>query len=341
MIARSLPSTRTLTGTVGALAAVGAMLSVPFSSAVATSALPAARPAAAEWCAAQGELAVEAMPTTISPATCDLSGRTLVAGSVRIDVPAAGHGVSASDGAANGESMLRVFTAGDGVVTIVRDEHSVGAAAFAAPKAAVSTSSAACRDQSFSGMGYKFNGTFTWKRNGTGTPKQVGASAATAMLTATADVARGTNRCGQSRPVKLKQTYTGLTSLKPQVTSSGSCYSKGDGVSVTGWMKLPKVLAYTCSYYRWNGKAWVVSESDMALSTSFNWFTSASAPRGCRYTFDLRGVIAHERGHTFGLGHVASSSSLTMSPYSKPCTTANRTLGYGDYRGLSSMYGVS
>jgi hypothetical protein len=188
-------------------------------------------------------------------------------------------------------------------------------------------------------MGYKFSGTFIWYRNTANTPRSVSSTAGTAIIQATTATASGSNRCGFTRTPRLGQSYRGLTTRKPQVTAAGTCYSSGDGYSVTGWMRLPKVLAYTCSYYRRQGSKWVVSESDMALSTSFDWFTG-SVPRGCTYTFDLRGVVAHERGHTFGLGHVSSGSSLTMAPYSQPCTTANRTLGYGDYRGLSTMYGT-
>jgi hypothetical protein len=258
---------------------------------------------------------------------------------VQVEVPAPGYGVSATDGGAGGESALRVLTDASGVVSLSRG--GVGAAALTAPQAAVAKP-AACRDGAYSSMGYKFSGRFDWRLNSAGTPSYLGRHAAPAIMLATSEVARGANKCGLRRPVRLSQRYLGTTTKKPQITSAGSCQSGGDGVSVTGWMRLTKVLAYTCSYYRWNGQKWIVSESDMALSTAFRWFT-AGVPGGCRYTFDLRGVVVHERGHTFGLGHVDSrrNASLTMSPYSAPCTTANRALGYGDYRGLSNMYGQS
>jgi hypothetical protein len=341
MFARStqLPGTRRSTlarllGGTATLVTVGSFLSVPVAGA-----------ATAAWCAPSGVLVAADLPAEVSPADCDLSGRTLAAGSVRVDVPTPGHGVSAADRGTGGESSLRVFTDATGVVTISQGDAEdaaptpVGAAALGAPKTVVGLA-AACRDSNYAGMGYKFTGTFVWYRNNAGTPKNIAAAAGTAIAQATADVTRGSNRCGFTRPVRLGQRLAGSTTRKPQITAAGSCYSAGDGVSVTGWMKLPKVLAYTCSYYRkLNGK-WVVSESDMALSNSFSWFTS-SVPRGCRYTFDLRGVVAHERGHTFGLGHVGKTSTLTMAPFSQPCTTANRSLGYGDYRGLSTMYGVA
>jgi hypothetical protein len=336
--AAARPSRRTrIVSVAGVLAAGGAALALPVLAA----------PATAAWCAPTGVLAASAMPGTVSPSACDLAGRTIASGSARVTVPGRGSGVSARDGGTGGESTLVVLTAPDGTVTITHqtpERHEDGGVAGggAATATTAAATAAACRDGSYASMGYKFTGRYDWYLNSSGTPGYLRATSLGTIKTATADVTRGSNKCGLSRKPKLTQRFVGGTTRRPQITSAGTCTSKGDGVSTTGWMYLPKVLAYTCSYYKWNGKAWVVSESDMALSTAFKWFT-AGVPRGCRYTFDLRGVVVHERGHTFGLGHVDNRThgSLTMSPYSAPCTTANRALGYGDYRGLSQMYGVS
>jgi hypothetical protein len=332
-----------LFGVIGVVAATGAALA----------AQSAIEGTAAAWCSPAGVLRADTLPGTVSPADCDLRGREIASGSARLTVPAPGSGISALEGKADGgESTLILLTAPDGSVTITHqtpEDHETpanhaggpaGGGAATATSAAATT--AACRDGSYTTMGYKFTGRFDWYLNSSGTPGYLRSSALSTIATATADVARGSNKCGLARKPKLSQRYAGGTSRRPQITAAGSCTSRGDGVSVTGWMKLPRVLAYTCSYYKWNGRSWVVSESDMAMSTAFSWFTGR-IPSGCTYTFDLRGVVVHERGHTFGLGHVDSHAhgSLTMSPYSAPCTTANRALGYGDYRGLSLMYGVS
>lgn len=329
-----------LLGVLGIVAAAG-------TAALAT---PSAHWQASAWCTPSGALRADTLPPVVSPAACDLRGRQIVAGSARLTVPPRGTGASAVEGTAAGEeAMLVVLTGPDGSVTVTHqtpEQHEDRGGAPAAGGAATATTAAAtgaaCRDGSYTTMGYKFTGRFDWHLNPAGTPGNIRSTALTAIAMATADVARGSNKCGLYRKPKLSQRYAGSTGRKPQITSAGSCTSRGDGVSVTGWMYLPKVLAYTCSYYKWNGHSWVVSESDMALSTAFSWFTGG-VPRGCRYTFDLRGVTVHERGHTYGLGHVDNRThgSLTMSPYSAPCTTANRALGYGDYRGLTLMYGVS
>jgi hypothetical protein len=51
--------------------------------------------------------------------------------------------------------------------------------------------------------------------------------------------------------------------------------------------------------------------------------------------------VTHERGHTFGLGHVSESSHarLTMSYRSNgPCQGSERSLGLGDWKGLCGNY---
>ncbi|WP_327729872.1 matrixin family metalloprotease [Streptomyces sp. NBC_00487] len=63
-------------------------------------------------------------------------------------------------------------------------------------------------------------------------------------------------------------------------------------------------------------------------------------PVHCSDKYDLRGVGTHEAGHVFGLDHVEGSdhSNLTMYPKLGECTEKWRTLGYGDVRGLRSLY---
>lgn len=79
--------------------------------------------------------------------------------------------------------------------------------------------------------------------------------------------------------------------------------------------------------------------SDIKINKGdFRWTTS---PRSCRGRYDLEGVMTHERGHTFGLGHVpeAGHGNLTMSTtINGACQLSERTLGRGDVRGLGQKY---
>jgi hypothetical protein len=71
-----------------------------------------------------------------------------------------------------------------------------------------------------------------------------------------------------------------------------------------------------------------------------NWTTRPKA-RSCKGKYDVESTVAHERGHTFGLGHVPESGhgNLTMSDRSNgPCQLSERSLGRGDVRGLGEKY---
>jgi hypothetical protein len=50
--------------------------------------------------------------------------------------------------------------------------------------------------------------------------------------------------------------------------------------------------------------------------------------------------MTHERGQTFGLGHVSEKAhgKLTMSPSIRACQKSERTLGKGDVLGLNRKY---
>jgi hypothetical protein len=76
----------------------------------------------------------------------------------------------------------------------------------------------------------------------------------------------------------------------------------------------------------------------MRITTTADWFTGG-VPAGCSNQFSLEGVATHERGHTYGLGHV-NSQALTMRPRVGPCGSSRNlvTLGLGDMLGLEQKY---
>jgi matrixin len=116
---------------------------------------------------------------------------------------------------------------------------------------------------------------------------------------------------------------------------SGADAGRHDGKNQLGWKQLASgVIAQTTT---WSTQQGVAVESDGAYSTRFTWSSSGEANE-----MDLQNIATHEIGHTFGLGHPASTtanSCLTMYAYADYGETQKRSLGTGDSNGIKAKYG--
>lgn len=203
---------------------------------------------------------------------------------------------------------------------------------------AVSSVRSWCRDTAHALERWKVKGAFSWYYNPAGAPSNVARTAPSAIDTATRAIVAGRNDCGWTRGFRTAASYRGTSRATVGVSASGAC-TGDDGRSVTGWKRLSGgALAITCTYYE-PGSRRVVS-SDVAINTRYRWFTTR--PAVCTGTFDLVGVLTHERGHTFGLAHVSPyrHRGQTMVTAISSCSTAERTLAGGDYAGLRRLYGL-
>lgn len=96
--------------------------------------LPSA--ASPQWCAGETVFA-ELLPGDVSPAVCDLAGRTVEAHGLRVAVPPPGEGRSLHGLTTDGEIAVQVRTAADGTVQVdVNQLESSDAEAVQAPRAA-------------------------------------------------------------------------------------------------------------------------------------------------------------------------------------------------------------
>jgi hypothetical protein len=161
------------------------------------------------------------------------------------------------------------------------------------------------------------------------------AAVLTAAQSAAHAVATGRNDCGLPEDRTIRERYTGDTARNANITVAGSC-GTGDGHNVVSFGPLDGGrLAVTCLW--WDGRPGQsrTVEVDIRVdSTSGAFFLSQ--PEECQARWDLEGILTHEFGHVFGLGHVSSAghSTLTMSDGLPECTTAFRGLGLGDYLAL-------
>lgn len=295
-----------------------------------TSALAASGGHAPAWCTPGSPVAASELPARFAASSCDTAAMTITDGPASVSVPARGLTVSAAVLTTTGTRLLSVAHSADGWVSVRR-----GLPASTAPAAPAASG---CTSSAYKDLGYQVGGGYAWKYNGKGAPSNVAGSALANIKTATSNMASGRDDCGIAGKPRTGQSFTGTTTKAPGITSDARCQSGPDQINVTGWKALTAngVLAVTCTYSFTGSHD--VADSDAAINTKFKWVTSSA---GCNNAYDLQGVMTHERGHTYGLGHVSGSGTqgLTMYPSVRACDFSIRTLGKGDLLGLFHIYG--
>lgn len=80
-----------------------------------------------------------------------------------------------------------------------------------------------------------------------------------------------------------------------------------------------------------------IVEGDIRLNSGETWFRLL--PSSCYDQYEIAGVLAHEFGHVFGMGHVDETDhgNLLMSTHLTDCSY-NATLGFGDWLNMSDHY---
>jgi hypothetical protein len=252
---------------------------------------------------------------------------------VSVIVPPAGEGVHAEAVLRNGQVVeLQLKTEGDGRVALVRHDDLLDAS----EKSAQHTAMGACGEGAYNLLGYRWARTYNWYFNAGTTPAELTVGEAEQVLReATSNITGGRNDCGLTDAIGVTAQYQGRTSTGTDINATGGCNAR-DGVSVTGFGDLPGgTLALTCT---WSTNAGEAVESDARINKAeFTWTTDANSA-SCSNRYGLEAIMTHERGHTFGLGHVAAGSALTMRPGFGPCDGSAATLGLGDVRGLRQKY---
>ena len=282
------------------------------------------------------------LPETVEMENCPIGERVITDHGVGTTLPDPGEGVYAEALTTTGAQELQVTRYEDGTVELEHvgndsDDETASAPASSRELTAAS-SPGECNDPAFNSLGYRVSDQgLRYRFNRSTTPRKLARAAVIkAIRRGGANVTGANNSCHLGDHVSATLGYAGRTGRSADVTEDGHCVDN-DGVNVTSFGNLPSALALTCTFFM-NGK---VMSSDLQINKADYRWTTKPGSRSCRRMWDLEAVVTHERGHTFGLGHVPEDShrNLTMSPaINGTCQSSERTLGRGDVRGLEAKY---
>ena len=298
--------------------------------------------------------AAEDLPARIPPG-CDMAGRVIADHGPAVVVPDPGQSVSVEDYTSHGPQSLVVRTALDGTVEILNAGSDAGEFDTTSGPGA-GAGSADCFDSASELFYQRLTGPMHWYFNRNSTP--------TYIVSADDTLERirqgGNNIMNVNNECTFSDVVPGSVNLAYQYTvdwgtnmTSDACASSSsrDGYSVVNFGPLPAVSGGITTYGRactWtlgsSGGYDNVVESDVRLNANggeVKFFVTNTIPTSCSNKIDLEGLMTHERGHTYGLAHVAEDSHkwLTMSKYfNGDCQISERSLGLGDKNGLDTLY---
>jgi hypothetical protein len=283
------------------------------------------------------------LPETVRLENCPIGERVITDHGIGTVLPAPGQIIYVDSLTTEGSQELEVRRYSDGTFELkyVGDETE---AAQSELEISPASSPGECSDRAYTDRNYKVKGDLLWYFNPRTLPDELSRKGALrAIRMGTANIRNTRNNChlGNRVPSKVSIAYNGSTRDHAKVGTGGGC-GDNDKKTVVSFGRLPRTaLAVTCTVVAFERGYDRVHWSDIMINkTNNNWTTRPDA-HSCKGKHDLASTVTHERGHTFGLGHVSESShgKLTMSEHSNgPCQSSERSLGLGDVRGLANKY---
>lgn len=282
-----------------------------------------------------------ALPAAVvTPGRCPVAGREIEDGPVTSAVPAPGRGIHAEALATGGAQELEVRRLEDGAIELGHVGEEPDEAGEALRSAAAGGSPGECGDTAYQSNDWRVVESLGYRINRNSAPSELSrVTAEAAIRRAGVNITGTDNGCKMGDRVPAVLNYNGDS--KARAIGPNGCMG-GDGTNVVSFGDLESgVLAKTCTYFVAQDGLGRVTGSDIQVNKAdFRWTTIPRA-RSCKRRYDLEAVVTHERGHTFGLGHVVEKNhrNMTMSTsINGPCQRAERSLGRGDVLGLDRKY---
>ena len=282
-----------------------------------------------------------ALPEVVDEDRCPVEGRVIVDGGIGAVVPEPGMTITADATLTQGHQHLTVSNPRGDEISL----DGVGAESRSESSSAFGTRASGpspCQDSHFERRDAKVYHYNRWYANVGSIPDNLSrVRAVAAMQRGGANIFKVQDSCGIPDRVKGELRYQGATSRSVDIDSDATC-NTSDGKSVIGFGDLPSgYTAYACvSTWHDGNDPDRVASSDIRLNKEDHAWTTRV--RGsCQGRQDVESSVTHERGHTFGLGDVSESNhgNLTMSSETNgSCQTSERSLGWGDARGLNKKY---
>lgn len=333
------------------LVAATFLTAVVASSGLAASALQAQSPQELYEACAKSKNTIQAqdLPRVVDQSKCPIDGRVISDAGVRTELPEPGTGIFAEAVYPEGAQVVTVENPEGGTFTIKEagsEETDVGHGSESLKTyslQASSTEPTGCASPTaYSHFGFRVYGKLHWKFNAASTPAELSKDEVEGELRrAGTNIGKVWDSCDIPDGVKPGLRYEGRTSAGTGIGSDGTCSSRPDGASVIGFGALPVALGRHCGTYGLgaDGGTKILSSDIKINSANFKWTTKVTS--NCSNRWDIQGLVTHERGHTFGLGHTDERYApyQTMSPeFTGPCNTLERSLGAGDANGLNRKY---
>jgi hypothetical protein len=286
-------------------------------------------------------ISAPALPETVELGRCPVEGRVIADNGVGTFLPPPGQSVYVESFTTEGSQELEVTRRRDGTVELGHVGDEVEEAQGEPEIAPAASGPGECSDRAFDNLDRRVEFPLRWSFNPNTTPDELSSKGALgAIRRGTANIADTHSGCSRGDRVPEDMVYEGRTNARAQVGTGGHC-SGNDLKTVVSFGNLPQgSLAVACIITAvdepYNRLKW----SDIMINKADHSWTTNPGTR-CRGKYDLESTVTHERGHTYGLGHVSESShgNLTMSERSNgACQASERSLGRGDVLGLIRKY---